>query len=138
MKENKIRHLEMIQSVISRMGANSFSLKGWGVTLIAGIFVLSSKDSDKTYFLITYLPVIVFWVLDSFYLLLERKYTALYENVRLKDESEIDFDMKIDIVNIETKERDRLCFWKCLFSTTEAGFYLPCAAILTVLICLVK
>lgn len=36
MEENKIRHLEMIQSVISR-GANSFSLKRRGVPLIAGI-----------------------------------------------------------------------------------------------------
>ena len=59
--EKKLAHLEMIQGVINRMASNSFALKGWAVTLIAGIFVLSSKDANKAYFLVAYLPVIVFW-----------------------------------------------------------------------------
>ena len=33
--EKKIKHLEMIQAVIVRMGNNSFLLKGWSVTLIS-------------------------------------------------------------------------------------------------------
>ena len=47
MMDNKVNHLEMIQGVISRMASNSFALKGWAVTLVAGIFALSSKDADK-------------------------------------------------------------------------------------------
>lgn len=128
----------MIQRIMSRMAANSFALKGWAVTLVAGIFVLSSKGSDKMYFLIAYIPVIVFWFLDSFYLQLERKYNALYENVRMKVESEIDFDMKINTINIRINETRRPCYGRCLFSATEAGFYLPCVALVTVLILLVR
>ena len=67
--ENKLKHLEMVQSVINRMANNSFMLKGWAVTLVAGIFVLAGKDTDKLYFLVAYIPVIVFWGLDSYYLL---------------------------------------------------------------------
>lgn len=52
MMDNKVNHLEMIQGVISRMASNSFALKGWAVTLVAGIFALSSKDADKLYFLV--------------------------------------------------------------------------------------
>ena len=52
--ENKRHHLDIIQSAIQRMASNSFALKGWAVTLVAGIFALSSKDADKMYFLITY------------------------------------------------------------------------------------
>ena len=37
--ENKIKYLEMIQSVINRMANNSFCLKGWTVTLVSG-FIL--------------------------------------------------------------------------------------------------
>lgn len=48
---NKIEHMKMIQSIIERMSRNSFALKGWVVTLVAGIFVLSDKDADRTYFL---------------------------------------------------------------------------------------
>lgn len=50
----------MIQAVINRMANNSFLLKRWAVTFIAGIFVLSGKDEDKLYFLIAYIPVLVF------------------------------------------------------------------------------
>lgn len=50
--EKKLKHLEMIQAVINRMANNSFMLKGWTVTLVAGIFALASKDADKMYFLI--------------------------------------------------------------------------------------
>ena len=54
----------MIQGIINRMASNSFALKGWAVTLVAGIFALASKDTDKIYFLIAYVPIVVFWFLD--------------------------------------------------------------------------
>ena len=47
-----MKHMEMIQGVINRMASNSFALKGWTVTLVAGIFALASKDADKMYFLV--------------------------------------------------------------------------------------
>ena len=49
--EKKLKHLELVQGVISRMANNSFMLKGWAVTLVAGIFVLAGKDTDKLYLL---------------------------------------------------------------------------------------
>ena len=60
--ENKIRHLELIQGVVNRLSSNSFMLKGWAVTLVAGIFVLAGKDTEKLYFLVAYVPVIIFLV----------------------------------------------------------------------------
>lgn len=126
--ENKIRHLEMIQGVINRMASNSFMLKGWGVTLVAGIFALAAKDTDKLYFLVAYIPVIIFWILDSYYLLQERLYIALYKKVCLTDEKHIDFSLAA------TKEEfgnDKNCFWSCLLSKTEAGFYFPLALVCT-------
>lgn len=59
--EKKLKHLEMIQNIINRMANNSFLLKGWAVTLVAGIFALSNKEADKIYFLVAYIPVLVFW-----------------------------------------------------------------------------
>ena len=66
MDDHKVSHLEMIQGVINRMAGNSFALKGWAVTLVAGIFALSSKDADRTYFIVAYIPIIVFWFFDSY------------------------------------------------------------------------
>lgn len=126
--DKKFKHLELIQGVISRMASNSFMLKGWAVTVVSGIFVLASKDTDKLYFLVAYIPVIVFWGLDSYYLLQERLYRALYEKVRQTDEYNIDFSLKATTVEFGSNKN---CFCGCLFSTTEVGFYLPLALVST-------
>lgn len=91
--EEKIRHLEMIQGIINRMANNSFMLKGWAVTLVAGIFALASKEADKSYFLIAYVPIIIFWGMDSYYLLQERLYRSLYNKVCNLGAGSIDFSM---------------------------------------------
>lgn len=126
MDNNKITHMEMIQGIINRMGGNSFSLKGWAVTLVAGIFALASKDSDKMYFLIAYVPIVVFWFLDAFYLLQERLYRALYNKVRVMKEEYVNFDMNTDLPELKSKKTKYI---DCLFSKTEFGFYLPLALV---------
>ena len=126
--ENKIKHLEIIQGVINRMAGNSFALKGWAVTLIAGIFALASKDADKIYFLVAYIPITVFWGLDSYYLLQERLYRSLYEKVRFLPEDKIDFSMKASAKEFKSKKNT---FWDCFISPTECWFYLPLALVST-------
>jgi hypothetical protein len=67
MNENKLKHLELIQNVINQMAANSFLLKGWTVALVSSIFVLSQKDSNGAYVIVAVLPIIGFWILDSYF-----------------------------------------------------------------------
>ncbi|MDD6211530.1 MAG: hypothetical protein PUB22_00020 [Clostridiales bacterium] len=124
--ENKIKHLEMIQGVITRMASNSFALKGWAVTLVAGIFALAGKDVDKIYFLVAYIPIIVFWGLDSYYLMQERLYRSLYETVRKQKLEEIDFSMNANLPEFNTKKNE---YGNCFFSKTELWFYLPLAIV---------
>lgn len=134
MEDNKkIKHLEMIQDIIKRMASNSFMLKGWAVTLVAGIFALSAKDADKLYFLIAYIPILVFWGLDSYHLLQERLYRALYDKVRTLDENDIDFSMKATKEQFDSAKN---CFCNCFFSKTEMWFYLPLAFVCTIVIIL--
>lgn len=91
--EKKYKHLEFLQAAISRMAGNLFLLKGWSITLIAALFALSAKDSNKLYMLLAYYPLIVFWVLDGYFLSLERRFRALYDHVRCLSEDQIDFSM---------------------------------------------
>ena len=126
MMDNKVNHLEMIQGVISRMASNSFALKGWAVTLVAGIFALSSKDSDTLYFIVAYIPIVVFWGLDAYYLLQERLYRALYNKVRNLPENEINFDMNTSPSEFHTNKNT---YWWCFVSKTILWFYLPLALI---------
>jgi hypothetical protein len=94
--EQKIRHLEMIQAVISRMAGNSFLIKGWCVTLVAGLFALGSSSGNLHFVILAYFPTMMFWLLDSYYLWQERLFRRLYDDVRSLDDSLIDFSMSID------------------------------------------
>lgn len=93
MNENKIKHLEFIQLVITRMNVNSFLIKGWTVTLVAALFAFAAKDANISYVIITYLSTPIFWFLDGYYLSQERQYRELYKVIIKKKEEEIDFDM---------------------------------------------
>lgn len=90
---NKHKHLEFIQASISRMSGNLFLLKGWSITLIAALFALAAKDTNKAYIIVAYFPLFIFWFLDGYFLSMERRFRSLYEHVRQLKEEDIDFSM---------------------------------------------
>lgn len=81
-KISKIKHLKMIEDIITRMANNSFLVKGWTVTLIAALLIFADAKNNICFIWIAIIPIIVFWYLDSFYLQLERKYRQLYNFVQ--------------------------------------------------------
>lgn len=127
--ENKHKHLEFIQEVISRMSRHSFVLKGWGVTLVAALFALAAKDVEVRLIAVSFIPVLIFWLLDSYYLQRERLFRALYDEVRTKEDSQIDFSMD---VNEFKKEKN--VWWRCFLSRTLLVFYLPLLVLMLIVI----
>lgn len=136
--EKKMKHLEMVERIIERMGNNSFQLKGWAVTLVSIVGALSAKGSDKRFFLLSFLPLVAFWILDSFYLLKERKYRILYKNISIKEEKDVDFNMNTRDIVLSGEEASRICYFKCLFSITEVLFYGVIAVAVLILSFIVK
>ena len=98
--ERKLKHLDFLQLVITRMNVNSFLLKGWSITLIAALFALAAKDAKIEYVLITYISTPIIWLLDGYYLSQERQYRALYNVVKTKAEENVDFDMNAHPYNV--------------------------------------
>lgn len=129
--EERIKHLEMIQSIIHRMANNSFLMKGWVVTLIVAVFVLADSTTNQNYFWVAFVPIIFFWFLDSYYLLLERKYIFLYNEVRKKSEK-VDFDLNIADITYRKVGKKNLKFIGCLFSLSEIVFYFPLGIIMVI------
>lgn len=129
--EMKVKHLEMIENIIQRMANNSFLLKGWSISLIVAIFVLSDTQMNQRYFLFCYVPVILFWALDSYYLQMERKYITLYNKIRVSNEL-VDFDLSIKDITYDNIKNSSLKYVNCLFSVSEWLFYCPIAIVLTV------
>lgn len=129
--EKMFKHLEFIQNTISRMASNSFMLKGWCVTIIAALVALSIKESDFRLYLFTIVPTIAFWLLDSYYLLQEKLFRHLYNDVRVKDEQNVDFSFDTSCY------RQRESYIKIVFNNgSTAGFYLPLICLL-LLICII-
>ena len=99
--DRKLKHLEFIQGVINRLSTNSFLLKGWSVVLVSALFALSANKSNVRFIMLAYIPSIIFWGLDGYFLSIERIYRRYYESVRMKDPEDIDFSMDTDDIQSE-------------------------------------
>ena len=99
--ENKRKHLELIQGVINRLSTNSFLLKGWSVVLVSAFFALSVPDSRVSFVYLAYIPAIIFWGLDGFFLWQEQLFRKVYDHVRVMPEDKIDFSMDTSIITSE-------------------------------------
>ena len=131
---NKHKHLEFIQAAINRMAGNLFLLKGWSVTLIAALFALAAKDSNQLYVLIAYFPLLIFWLLDGYFLSQERKFRALYDHVRRLDEGAIDFSM-----DTRSYSGDHRTSWAgSLLSRTLVVYYLGLAIVMLAIMYMVR
>ena len=77
-----IKHLEMIQGIVNRMAANSFTVKGWSVAAGAALLALAFQTQDRDFLVLAIIPVVGFWGLDAYYLRRERLFRRLYDHVR--------------------------------------------------------
>ena len=120
--ENKRKHLEFIQGIIGRMAGNLFFLRGWTITLIAALLALLIRNTNADY-VISFLVVLVlvFWILDGYFLSQERLFKDLYNHVRELDEKEVDFSM--DTSEYKKYKKNTLVY--AIFSPTLLVFYLP-------------
>lgn len=123
--ENKRCHLEMIQGIINRMGANSFIIKEGAIVILVATYAFVNKDQHN-YALIGILPILILWILDSYYLSIERKNRALYDITRKKDEKEIDFDMNINNIVIKMEDVKKYNVINILISKSIFAFYISC------------
>jgi hypothetical protein len=113
--DNKIRHLEFIQSVIDRMASNSFLIKGWCITLVSGLLGLAAKDKDQRFIIVVFFPALMFWMLDAYYLRQERLFRKKYDEVGQSPEESTDFSMNISTVEKKVDSWLRVAFSKTLF-----------------------
>ena len=114
-----VKHLELIQGVVTRLGNNSFLLKGWSMTvLVGGSLLMVRMRSEQPLLALTLLvPVLGFWLLDAYYLWQERLFRAEYDRVRQQDET--DFAM-IPMQHVDKPDNSRrAAFW----SETLRKFY---------------
>lgn len=126
---NKSDHLKIVEDVVTRLAANSFALKGWSVTVVAALLALSTAVTDRIAVMeVSIVPLLMFWILDGYYLDQERRFRVLYDEVRAKTEGEIDFSM--------TPNGNTAGWVSAMLSKTVLIFYGALLAVMLVLLVL--
>lgn len=112
-----LKEISIIQDIIKRMASNSFMIKGWAVTLVVATLLLKG---NKHQVLIAFIPLLVFWFLDAYFLWQERMYRKLYDWVvtnRLKT------DEKLFSMNAYRFKGEVQSIFRIMLSITLGWFY---------------
>jgi len=73
-------HLQITQSVVQRMASNSASCKAWCIALVSAILVVVATTGKPQYALISIIPTVLFLILDTYYLTLEKMFRQSYNS----------------------------------------------------------
>ncbi|MBW2105751.1 MAG: hypothetical protein JRI26_06955 [Deltaproteobacteria bacterium] len=117
LKEYMLKEIELIQDTIKLMAFNSFIIKGGAITLVVVTLLLKGTEYQIW---IAFIPLLVFWFLDAYFLWQERLYRKLYEwvvNNRLNTDEYL-FDMNAYRFKDTVQSRIRI-----MFSITLGWFY---------------
>jgi len=126
LKEYMLKEIEIIQDTIKRMAFNSFMIKGWAITLVVATLLLKGTGYQVW---IAFIPLLVFWFLDAYFLWQERMYRKLYDwviNNRLNTEEYL-LDMNAYRFRNKVHSIPRI-----MFSITLGWFYGPIAILVII------
>jgi hypothetical protein len=118
-----LKEIDLIQACIGRMAANSFEVKKWAVGITSAILIASTITIQTLLIIIpVMLELCMFWSLDSFFLLTEKRFRSLYNDV-VKKRLTGDFENQFDLNPLRYKDTSD-GFLKCVISKTLLPFYL--------------
>lgn len=133
------KEIDLIQGCINRMAKNSFMVKGWALTIFAGVIAISKTEVINNLWLLVctiLIPYTAFWLLDAFFLHTERKYCKMYTWIlqeRKKGNTEYQYDLNPTRFN-----KDVGCMSHSFFSKTLLLFYgIPVIVIILLIIRLI-
>jgi hypothetical protein len=117
----RIKHLELLQAVISRMAGASASMKRYCLLVVAAAIAFAATAKAPLIALAAALLTLVFWALDSMYLRQERWFRRLYDQVRIEPADQApDFRIVPDAALRRTET-----FVSAAFSWSTALLYAP-------------
>lgn len=73
-------YLTILQGIKNRLAGNSASCKTWCITIVAAILVLALDKSKPGAALVGLIPVVFLFLLDAYYLSLERDIRDIYNS----------------------------------------------------------
>jgi hypothetical protein len=123
----RVKHLEMLQSLIARVSGQGATLKNYCITLAVAVCGFGFTAQRPLMVLLTLLPVTIFALLDAQYLRVERRFRGLFNKVRSEKWAQApSFEMEIGAA-------PAVGYWGVLFSWSIMIFYTPLAVAVVIL-----
>lgn len=132
LKEYMLKEIDVIQGIINRMTSNSFLIKGWCLTLVVATLLISGKALNA---FIAFIPLIIFWILDAYFLQKEKLYRSLYKWVISNRMETSDFLLDMDTSRFK-KSVPKII--RLMFSFTIGLFYVSIFSITGIFILVIK
>lgn len=128
-----IKHLEILQGIISRMAGNSASCKTWALTIITGITAFAIQNQSIPIWT-SLIPAIMFFALDVFYLGIEIKFRDIQKVFVQKVSSNTLTPVDIYMFENDGSSLIRLKYiWGGIKSFSTFFFYFPIITLIAVL-----
>jgi hypothetical protein len=122
MDEDKRKHLDYVQAIITRMNANSFQLKNMAVVILTAMIALFATVPKVLLLFFAGFPLLVFWLLDTYYLQKERKFNAMYNDIAGVTNQ---FEIRTYEMPLNKYSGNGCSFGENFFSKTISLFYFP-------------
>lgn len=120
--EELFKEIDLIQGCIKRMASNSFLVKGWALSVFAGVTAITKGENLNNIALLictTLVPFVCFWILDAYFLQTERRFRLMYSD-HLEKKGKNDYCNLYDL-NPNRYKVDSIC--KVMWSITLRVFY---------------
>jgi hypothetical protein len=79
--EEQAKRLDHLHAIIQRLATNSFTVKGWAVAVASAFLGFSVKDAKPAIAFVGLIPIVIFWLVDAYYLASERYFRNCYNDV---------------------------------------------------------
>lgn len=132
------QYLRMLQDIINRMASNSSNCKTWMITIVAALLSIqkSIQAVNPSVWTIIF-PVVIFYLLDGYYLAQEKKLRSIESEYVRAIHSENDCSSMIYSFKLtsDTREKVSLLYLKAyLCSVSTLPFYLITCVLLSLFI----
>jgi hypothetical protein len=119
--ELRVKQLEMIQAIVSRVASNEAALKNWCITVTTTVCGFGITLHQPLVTLLALLPITSFALLDAQYLRVERRFRRLFDHVRREDWAQLPgFEISLSAA-------PKIAYWDVLCSWSIFNFYAPLA-----------
>jgi hypothetical protein len=128
----RVKYLEMLQAVISRIASQGATLKNYCLMLATAICGFAITLQKPSVALLSLVPVTIFALLDAQYLRLERGFRAAFDQTRLGNWGTApNFEISSDSAG-------QVSYWAALRSWSIIIFYAPLALAVVIVLLIAR